>query len=172
MISGLHYVWAKSTVVVIAPPENFTSLSRDELLALVTVWQRQVAALTAANDAVRVDLARLTRDGNRPAAPFSKGTRAVQPKRSGRQLGAGPFHSREVPLSAQIPRLRWTSQCCGLRALPAGSRRLVEFHPDAPHHRRVTLRVLKTPPQTLQANAFCERLLARCGANVWTLFFR
>ena len=84
------------------PPENLPSLSRDELLALVAVLQRQVAALTAANEALRADIARLTRDGKRQAAPFSKGTRVAQPKRPGRQPGSGTFHSREAPLSEQI----------------------------------------------------------------------
>jgi hypothetical protein len=83
-------------------PENLTSLSRDELLALVAVLQRQVAALTAANDALRADIARLTRDGKRQAAPFSKGTRVAQPKRPGRKPGSGTFHYREAPLSEQI----------------------------------------------------------------------
>ena len=84
------------------PPENLTSLSRDELLALVVVLQRQVAALTAANDALRADIARLTRDGKRQAAPFSKGTRVAQPKRPGRKPGSGTFHYRAAPLAEQI----------------------------------------------------------------------
>ena len=84
------------------PPENLPSLSRDELLALVAVLQRQVAELTAANEALRADIARLTRDGKRQAAPFSKGTRVAQPKRPGRKPGSGTFHYREAPLSEQI----------------------------------------------------------------------
>lgn len=84
------------------PPEHHTSLSRDELLALVAVLQRQVAELTAANEALRADIARLTRDAKRQAAPFSKGTRVAKPKRSGRKPGAGPFHYREAPPPEQI----------------------------------------------------------------------
>ena len=39
------------------PPEHLTSLSRDELLALVAALQRQVAELTAANEALRTEIA-------------------------------------------------------------------------------------------------------------------
>jgi hypothetical protein len=84
------------------PSEYPTSLSRDELLALVAVLQRQVAALTAANEALRTDIARLSRDAKRQAAPFSKGTRVARPQRPGRKPGAGPFHSREAPPPEQI----------------------------------------------------------------------
>ena len=78
-----------------APPENLTSLSHEALVALVAVLQRQVAAL-------RADIARLTREGKRQAAPFSKGSRVSQLKRLGRKPGSGTFHYREAPLSAQI----------------------------------------------------------------------
>ena len=84
------------------PPENLTSLSRDALVALVAVLQRHVAELRAANDALRADIARLTRDGKRQAAPFSKGSRVSQPPRPGRQPGSGIFHDREAPLAEQI----------------------------------------------------------------------
>jgi transposase len=87
------------------PPENLTSLSRDALMALVAVLQRQVAELSAANDALRADIARLTRDGKRQAAPFSKGSHVSQPKRPGRKPGSGIFHYREAPLAAQITAL-------------------------------------------------------------------
>jgi len=85
-----------------APPENLTSLSHEALVALVAVLQRPVAALRATNDALRADIARLTREGKRQAAPFSKGSRVSQPKRLGRKPGSGTFHYREAPLSAQI----------------------------------------------------------------------
>ena len=84
------------------PPENLPSLSRDALVALIAVLQRQVAELSAANDALRADIARLTRDGKRQAAPFSKGSRVSQPKRPGRKPGSGIFHYREAPLAEQI----------------------------------------------------------------------
>lgn len=71
-------------------------------MALVAVLQRHVAELSAANDALRAEIARLTREGKRQAAPFSKGSRVSQPKRPGRKPGSGTFHDREAPLSAQI----------------------------------------------------------------------
>src|SRR2546422_10906987 len=84
------------------PPEHLTSWSRDALLALVAVLQHQVAALTAANEAWRADMARRTREAQRPAAPFAKGTRVATPQRPGRQPGAGPFHYREATLPEQL----------------------------------------------------------------------
>ena len=83
------------------PPEKLTSLSHEALVALVAVLQRPVAALRATNDALRADIARLTREGKRQAAPFSKGSRVSQPKRPGRKPGAGTFHYHEAPVSAQ-----------------------------------------------------------------------
>jgi transposase len=84
------------------PLENLTALSHDALVALVAALQRQVAELSAANDALRTEIARLTRAGKRQAAPFSKGSRVSQPKRPGRKPGSGTFHYREAPLSEQI----------------------------------------------------------------------
>lgn len=77
-------------------------MSRDELLALVAVLQGQGAELTAANETLRADMARLPRDAKRQAAPFSKGSRVLRPKRPGRKPGAGPFHYREAPPPEQI----------------------------------------------------------------------
>jgi transposase len=77
-------------------------MSHEALVALVAVLPRQVAEVRAANDALRAAIARLTRDGKRQAAPFSKGSRVSQPKRPGRPPGSGPFHDREAPLSEQI----------------------------------------------------------------------
>jgi hypothetical protein len=84
------------------PFEDLTSLSRDALVALVAALQRQVAELRAANDALRTDIARLTREGKRQAAPFSKGARVSQPKRPGRKPGSGTFHYRAAPLPEQL----------------------------------------------------------------------
>jgi hypothetical protein len=84
------------------PFEDLTSLSRDALVALVAALQRQVAELRAANDALRTDIARLTREGKRQAAPFSKGARVSQPKRPGRKPGSGTFHYRGAPLPEQL----------------------------------------------------------------------
>jgi transposase len=84
------------------PPENLTSLSRDELLALLVELQRQIAELTARNVALQAEIEQLRRGAKRQAAPFSKGTRVANPKRPGRKPGAGPFHYREAPLPEQI----------------------------------------------------------------------
>jgi transposase len=59
-------------------------LSREDLLALVVELQRPIAAL-------RAEIDQLTRGGKRQAAPFSKGTRAAEPKSPGRKPGSGTF---------------------------------------------------------------------------------
>jgi transposase len=74
-----------------------SSASREELLALIDALQCQVAELTAANDALRAQLDRLSRQGKSQAAPFSKGTRLPNPKKPGRKPGQGPFCSRSAP---------------------------------------------------------------------------
>lgn len=84
------------------PPENPTSLSREELLALIAALQRQIADLTARNEALQAELEQLRRGAKRQAAPFSKGTRVANPKRPGRQPGSGPFCYREAPRPEQI----------------------------------------------------------------------
>jgi transposase len=84
------------------PPENPTSLSREELLALLAALQRQIADLTARNEALQVELERLRRGAKRQAAPFSKGPRVANPKRPGRKPGSGPFCYREAPRPEQI----------------------------------------------------------------------
>jgi transposase len=78
-------------------PADLTSLSRDELLTLVVQQQRQIAELMATVEALRAEVERLTRDGKRQAAPFSKGTRVAHPKRPGRKPGRGTFRSRTPP---------------------------------------------------------------------------
>jgi len=84
-------------------PERLTSLSREELLALVVELQRQmtalqgqVAELAASNETLRAEIEQLKRSGQRQAAPFSKGTRAPEPKRPGRKPGSGTFRYREA----------------------------------------------------------------------------
>ena len=59
-------------------PERLTSLSREELLALVaelqrqmTALQRQVAELAASNETLRAEIEQLKRSGKRQAAPSS-----------------------------------------------------------------------------------------------------
>lgn len=83
-------------------PEHLTSLSRDELLALVAKQQHQIAVLTARIEALQAEIERFTRSAKRQAAPFSKGTRVATPKRPGRKPGSGPFCYREPPLPTQI----------------------------------------------------------------------
>ncbi len=78
-------------------PESLTSLSREQLLALVAEQQRQIAELTATVEALRAELEELKRGGKRQAAPFSKGRRVAEPKPPGRKPGAGPFRYREAP---------------------------------------------------------------------------
>jgi hypothetical protein len=84
------------------PPENPTLLSRDELLALIAALQRQVADLTARNEALQAELERLRRGAKRQAAPFSKGTCVTKPKRPGRKPGMGLFCYRDVPLASEL----------------------------------------------------------------------
>ena len=52
--------------------------------------------LTGVNEALRKEIADLKRAGKRQAAPFSKGTRATDPKRPGRRPGIGSFSYRKV----------------------------------------------------------------------------
>jgi transposase len=78
-------------------PEHRPMLSREDLLALVAELQRQIAALTATNEALRAEIDQLKRGGKRQAAPFSKGTRVTEPKPPGRKPGSGTFCYREAP---------------------------------------------------------------------------
>ena len=84
------------------PPEHPSSLSRDELLALLAALQRQIADLTARNEALQAELEQLRRGAKRQAAPFSKGTRVAHPKRPGRKPGSGLFCYREAPRPEQL----------------------------------------------------------------------
>src|SRR5712691_39036 len=102
------------------PPENLTALNHEALVALVAALQRHVAEWSAANDALRTEIARLTRAGKRQAAPFSKGSRVSQPQRPGRKPGSGTFHDRAVPLAEQstgppvdVPVLLAACPACG-----------------------------------------------------------
>lgn len=91
-------------------------------MALVAALQRQVAALSAANDALRTEIVRLTRAGKRQSAPLAKGSRVAQPKRPGRKPGSGTFHYRAVPRLHRSPSPQWMSRCGWLRVLPVGDR--------------------------------------------------
>jgi transposase len=90
-------------------PEGIASLSREDLLVLVTELQRQVLALqeqvaqlAADNQELRAEVDRLTRQSKRQATPFSKGTRSNQPKRPGRKPGQGTFSFRQAPRPEEI----------------------------------------------------------------------
>ena len=91
------------------PPEDMTSLGRDDLLALIADLQEQVVSLrdcvgrlTAVNEVLRKESAELRRAGKRQAAPFSKGTRATNPKRPGRKPGMGSFSYRKQPSDEEV----------------------------------------------------------------------
>jgi transposase len=90
-------------------PEDIASLSREDLLVLVTELQRQVLALqeqvaqlAADNQELRAEVDRLARQSKRQATPFSKGTRSNQPKRPGRKPGQGTFSFRQAPRPEEI----------------------------------------------------------------------
>ena len=78
-------------------PENLAVLSHDELLRVIAGQQRQIAELTARVAALQVEVERLKREGQRQAAPFSKGTRVGTPKKPGRKPGQGSFTHRTAP---------------------------------------------------------------------------
>src|SRR5918992_889650 len=82
--------------------EHTEFLSREELLVLLVELQRQVAELTASNEYLRGEIAKLKRSTKRRAAPFSKGTRVSEPKRPGRQPGEGTFSFRQAPRPEEI----------------------------------------------------------------------
>ena len=62
-----------------------TDSEHDELMAVVTRLQEQVAELTAANEQLQRQLVEAQRGGRRQAALFSKGKRSDKPKRPGRK---------------------------------------------------------------------------------------
>lgn len=74
---------------------DLATLSWDELAALVLEQAAMIEAL-------RAEVERLTRGGERQAAPFSKGTRVEEPKRPGRKPGQGPFRRREAPKPEEL----------------------------------------------------------------------
>ena len=90
-------------------PVDLKSLSREDLLALVSELQgqvlalkEQVAQLAASNQALVAENEQLQRSAKRQAAPFSRGTRAQQPKRPGRKPGEGTFSFRQGPSPDEI----------------------------------------------------------------------
>ena len=67
---------------------DLAELDRDALIALILKLQAEIEALK--------------RSGKRQAAPFSRGTRKGDPKRSGRKPGQGTFKTREAPTPEQL----------------------------------------------------------------------
>src|SRR6516165_7921550 len=104
---------------------DLAKLGRDELVALILKQAAAIAALPA-------KVEELTRSGKRPAAPFSKGTRARDPKRPGRKPGQGMFRHREASITdlpeVIKPRVRLfrvaVHRCTGCGATARGR------HPD------------------------------------------
>ncbi len=90
---------------MIGTKNNLAPLNRDDLMALVIRLQEHVGQLTAANDELRKEITELKRAGKRQAAPFSKGTRATDPKRPGRKPGMGSFSYRKPPSPDEITEL-------------------------------------------------------------------
>src|SRR4051812_37084305 len=86
-------------------PKDLPALSREDLLALVAELQRQIAEVTANNEALRAELDQRTRSGKGQAAPFSRGTRVANPKPPGRKPGTGTFRYREAPEPEEITEL-------------------------------------------------------------------
>ena len=82
--------------------KDFPPSERDELMALVTQLQGQVAQLTAAKEELHKQVAELKRAGKRQAAPFSKGGRSSRPKRPGRKPGMGSFSYRKSPSPDEV----------------------------------------------------------------------
>lgn len=62
-------------------------ISRQELLVLLRQQHQLIGEL-------RAEIEKLKRSQHRSAAPFSKGQRKANPKRSGRKPGQGPFARR------------------------------------------------------------------------------
>ena len=71
-------------------PEDLALRSRNDLLRVIAEQQQQIAELTARVAALQAEVERLKREGQRPAALFSKGTCVATPKKPGRKPGQGP----------------------------------------------------------------------------------
>jgi len=100
--------------------QEIEQLSRDELLSLVSNLTARVEKLQAEVQALREENERLKRQGDRQAAPFSKGKPKADPKPSGRKKGQGRFTYRRAPHPDEItappvdvPVKRRTCLSCG-----------------------------------------------------------
>src|SRR5437867_1779272 len=109
-------------------PASLTALSRDDLGKLVLEQQHHIAVLTAKVEALQAEVERLKREGQRQAAPFSKGTRVATPKKPGRKLGKGLFRYRAAPertpllvAPIEVPVTLSACPACGGRLVAAGA---------------------------------------------------
>jgi transposase len=84
-------------------PASLTALSREDLVKLVLAQHHQIAELMAKVEVLQAEVERLQGEGQRPAAPFSKGTRVAAPKKPGRKPGKGLFRYRAAPERALLP---------------------------------------------------------------------
>jgi len=105
-------------------PAPLAALSRDDLAKLVLAQQHQIAELTAKVEALQAAVERLQREGQRQAAPFSKGTGVAAPKKPGRKPGKGLFRYRAAPEPPPLP-VAPIEVPVTLRACPACGERLV-----------------------------------------------
>src|SRR5262249_54650749 len=108
-------------------PASLTTLSHDDLVKLVLAPQRQIAELMAKVEALQAEVERLKREGQRPAAPFSKGTRVPAPNKPGRKPGKGLFRSRVAPerdslavSPIEVPVMLSACPTCGGRLVAVG----------------------------------------------------
>src|SRR5262249_34622178 len=108
-------------------PASLTTLSHDDLVKLVLAPQRQIAELMAKVEALQAEVERLKREGQRPAAPFSKGTRVTAPNKPGRKPGKGLFRSRVAPerdslavSPIEVPVMLSACPTCGGRLVAVG----------------------------------------------------
>ncbi len=81
---------------------DLAKLGREELVALILKQATSLEQQAAAIAALQAKVEELTRSGKRQAAPFSRGTRARDPKRPGRKPGRGMFRHREAPAPEQL----------------------------------------------------------------------
>ena len=105
-------------------PASLIALSRDDLVKLVLAQQHQIAELMAKVEALQAEVERLKCEGQRPAAPFSKGTRVAAPKKPGRKPGKGLFRYRVAPERVTLP-VTPIEVAVTLSACPACGGRLV-----------------------------------------------
>ena len=105
-------------------PASLTALSRDDLVKLVLAQQHQIAELRAKVEAWQAEVERLQCAGQRPAAPFSKGTRVAAPQKPGRKPGKGLFRYRVAPERVTLP-VTPSEVAVTLSACPACGGRLV-----------------------------------------------